>query len=158
MLKGRCFNSEGAFTEQEQKSAWFALHQALKVILRALAPLTPFITDRIYRDLYLPEGIHAESYPSPREDWKSNLIGQTALLLQTNGGFWKFKRENGLSLRQGLPAAIVSENLRPWAKDLQAMHGILEIGFGKPDRDGYEEVTLPEMEGTIFIMPPNVEE
>jgi valyl-tRNA synthetase len=154
MLKGRCFNSEGAFTQEEQSSSWFTLHKTLRLILKLLAPLTPFITDRVYRDLYRPEGIHREEYPAPREDWKSQLTEQTNLLLQTNSGFWKFKRENNLSLRQGLPGAILSEKLKPWAKDLQAMHGVKEIEYGKPDRDDYVEVSLPETEETIFIKPP----
>lgn len=158
LLKGRCFNSEDVFTEKEQTSAWFALHSVLKIILRVLAPLTPFITDRIYRDLYNPNGIHLNDYPSPREDWKSKLVEHTNLLMQTNSGFWKFKRENGLSLRQGLPAAIISKDLKPWAKDIQAMHGVEKIGFGTPDGDDYVEVNLPETEETIFIKPPTAAE
>lgn len=155
LLKGRCFNGEGLFSEEEQKSAWFTLHETLKVILRALAPITPFITDRIYRDLYDDNGIHHERYPSPQKEWISDLTEHTTLLTQTNSGFWKFKRENELSLRQGLPAAVISEKLKPWAKDLQAMHGIEKIAFGTPDADDYAEVTLPESEEKIYIkLPP----
>ena len=74
--------------------------------------------------------------------------------MQTNSGFWKFKRENGLSLRQGLPKAFISEKLKPWTKDLQAMHGVEKISFGKPKEDKFVEVTLPESEDVIYILPP----
>ena len=77
----------------------------------------------------------------------------TDLILRTNTGFWKFKRESGISLRQGLPATYISEDLKPWAKDLQAMHGIEEIGFGKPPDDNFIEVQLPESEEFIYIRP-----
>jgi valyl-tRNA synthetase len=154
MIKGRSFNTESAFTKEEQKSAWFTLHEVLKIITRALAPMTPYITDRIYRDLYDEKGIHRYSYPSPEKTWKSKLTEHTELLMQTNSGFWKFKRENGLSLRQGLPGAYISENLKPWAKDLQAMHGVEKIEFGKPKDDKFVEVTLPESEDVIYILPP----
>lgn len=157
MIKGRSFNSDGAFTEDEQLSAWFTLHEVLKVISRALAPMTPFITDRIYRELYDAKGIHRHSFPTPERTWNSPLTEHTELLMQTNSGFWKFKRESGLSLRQGLPEAYISENLKPWIKDLQAMHGVEKISFGKPKDDRFVEVTLPETEKVIYILPPTEE-
>ena len=153
MLKGRCFNSTEIFSEEEQKSGWFVLHETLKVILRGLAPITPFITDGIYRELYDENGIHRAPFPSPNDEWKSDLTKFTDLILRTNTGFWKFKRESGISLRQGLPATYISEDLKPWAKDLQAMHGIEEIGFGKPPDDNFIEVQLPESEEFIYIRP-----
>jgi valyl-tRNA synthetase len=154
MLKGRCFNSAETFSEAEQKSGWFALHETLKILLRGLAPITPFITDRIYRDLYNENGIHRASYPSPNDDWTSSLTQYTDLFQKTNAGFWKFKRESGISLRHGLPAAYVSEHLKPWGKDLQAMHGITELYFGIPTDDPFSKVQLPESEEKIFIKPP----
>jgi valyl-tRNA synthetase len=154
MVKGRSFNTDGMFTEEERKSAWFTLHEVLKIIICALAPMTPFITDTIYRVLYNKNGIHRESYPSSEKTWKSSLTDYTELLLQTNAGFWKFKRETGLSLRQGLPEAYISENLQPWAKDLQAMHGVEKISFGIPNDDTFVEVTLPESDNVIYILPP----
>jgi valyl-tRNA synthetase len=157
MLKGRCFNGESTFTEKEQKSAWFALHETLKIILKALAPITPFITDRVYRELYDSKGIHRKAYPSPQEEWISEMTEHTGLLMQTNAAFWKFKRESGLSLRQGVPEAYVSDKLKQWARDLQAMHGIGTIDFGKPSGDGFVEVIIPETEEVIFVKPPPVE-
>jgi hypothetical protein len=73
--------------------------------------------------------------------------------MQTNAAFWKFKRESGLSLRQGVPEAYVSDKLKQWARDLQAMHGIETIGFGKPSGEGFVEVSLPEMDEVIFVKP-----
>ncbi len=154
MVKGRAFNTDAAFSEQEQQSAWFMLHQVLQVVTRALAPITPFITDRIYRELYNENGIHREPYPSIQKDWNSEMTKYTDLVLQTNSAFWKFKRETGLSLRQGLPEAFISENLKPWKSDLMAMHGIEKLNFGKPTNDGFVEVKLPEAEGVIYILPP----
>ncbi|MFW9908692.1 MAG: valine--tRNA ligase [Candidatus Thorarchaeota archaeon] len=151
MLKGRCFNSEGTFTEAEQKSGMFTLHTVLNTILRALAPIIPFVTDSIYRQLYNPYGIHKETYPTPNSEWKSSLSEYTENLLRTNGAFWKYKRESDLSLRAGLLEAYIAPELKPWAKDLQAMHGIETIRFGTPKEKGLIEVTLPDSEEVIFI-------
>jgi len=157
MFKGRAFNSEGTFNDAEQESAWYVLHTALESLLRTMAPITPFVTDSIYRQLYNPEGIHTESYPSTNKSWTSKLVEHTDLLLRTNSGFWKFKRENDLSLRAGLPEAYVSEDLKPWATDLQAMHGIAKLNFGVPKDDDMNEVTLPESEEVIYIRSPEPE-
>ena len=157
MFKGRAFNSEGTFNDAEQESAWYVLHTALEALLRTMAPIIPFVTDSIYRQLYNPEGIHTESYPSTNKRWTSKLVEHTDLLLRTNSGFWKFKRENGFSLRAGLPEAYVSEDLKPWTTDLQAMHGIAKLHFGVPKDDDMNEVTLPESEEAIHIRSPEPE-
>jgi valyl-tRNA synthetase len=154
MLKGRCFNSEGTFSKDEQESGWFALHESLKVLLKALAPIMVFITDKIYRELYNDKGIHRELYPAPQKEWSSKLCEHTELLQLTNSGFWKFKRENGLSLRQGLSEACISEDLKPWAKDLKAMHGIEKLNFTKPKTGDFVEVLLPESDEVIYIKAP----
>ncbi|NHJ13998.1 MAG: valine--tRNA ligase [Candidatus Thorarchaeota archaeon] len=154
LVKGRCFNTDGSFTEIEQKAAWYTLHEVLKVVLKALAPITPFVTDEIYRDLYNKKGIHHEQYPKVLKEWKSDLTTQTDLLMRTNGGFWKFKRENNLSLRHSIPEAWISEKLKPWGRDLQAMHGIEKLHFSKSVTSDAIEMQLPESEDVIFILPP----
>ncbi|MHA1480555.1 MAG: class I tRNA ligase family protein, partial [Candidatus Thorarchaeota archaeon] len=158
LLKGRCFNGEGTFSEKEQKSGWFTLHSTLNIILRALAPVTPFITDRIFRELFDKSGIHRQPYPQPIDEWNSDLTEHTELLQRTNGGFWKFKRETGQSLREGLPEAYVSKELEPWGKDLQAMHGIEKLYFTEPKTDDFVKVTLPESEDVIYIRAPESKE
>ena len=158
MLKGRCFNTDGAFSGDEQKSAWFALHETLRTILKALAPITPFITDRIYRELYSKKGIHRERYPAYQEELESDLTQHTELVLQANSAFWKVKRENGLSLRHSLPIAVLPEQLKPWEKDLQAMHGIESIAFGEPDDPELLEVSVPDREEVIHVRLPQIEE
>ncbi len=156
MLKGRAFNSEGKFTEVEQQSAWNVLHTTLRHLLLIMAPITPFITDRIYRELYSPDGIHTEQYPKPKKGWKSSLIEHTDLLLRTNSAFWKFKKDNGLSLRVGLPEAYISKDLKPWGKDLQAMHGIEKLHFGIPKGKRFVEVALPDSEEVIHVRAPEM--
>ncbi|MGV9168710.1 MAG: valine--tRNA ligase [Promethearchaeia archaeon] len=154
LLKGRCFNSDDLFNEEEQKSAWYTLHQTLQIILRAMAPMTPFITDKIYRELYDEEGIHEQRYPTPNDEWTSGMTDHTALLRSANAGFWKFKRENNLSLRQGLPEAVVPKELNPWEKDLMAMHGIEQLRFGTPDGAELVQVELSDSDKKIYIRPP----
>ncbi len=158
MLKGRCFNTDATFSEDEQQSGWFALHETLKIILRALAPITPFITDRIFRELYNEKGIHREKYPEHHEERTSELTSHTELLLQANSAFWKVKRENNLSLRNGLPEAVIPKALAPWSRDLQAMHGLDAVHLEKPDEASLVKVEIPERDEVIYVRLPETEE
>jgi valyl-tRNA synthetase len=151
MLKARCLNTDGIFTVEEQQSGWYALHEALKVVLKALAPITPFITDRVYRELYSKKGIHRERFPSSNTEWQCPLTKDTNLVLQTDTAIWKFKRDSNLSLRQGIAEACLPGKLKPWGKDLKAMHGIQAIWFTKPKRPGFIEVPIPESDEVIYV-------
>ncbi len=146
MLKGRCLNSEGRFSEAEQRSAWYVLHESLRNILCALAPVTPFITDRIYRELYNPQGIHREKYPRPVKAWTSQLTQYTSLILKLNAGLWKLKRDKGLSLRQSLSEVYIPATLSPWAKDIAVMHNITNLYTTPPVTSA--NLIKVELEGT----------
>ncbi len=152
LVKGRCLNNDERFTESEQKSAWYALHESLRTILLVLAPITPFITDRIYRELYSPNGIHRERYPRPVKSWSSPLTQYTSLLLKVNAAIWKFKRENNLSLRQGISAVYIPESLSPWARDLEVMHNITDLHIAPPkDTTGLIKVQLEATDEAIYV-------
>ena len=151
MLKARCLNTDGSFTAEEQQSGWYALHETLKVILKALAPITPFITDRVYRELYNKRGIHREQFPSVNAEWQSPLTKETNLVLQTDAALWKFKRDSNMSLRQGIPEACIPGRLKSWAKDLKAMHGIQTLRFTKPKGTGFTQVPIPESDEFIYV-------
>jgi valyl-tRNA synthetase len=154
MLKARCLNTDDSFTAEEQQSGWYALHETLKVALKALAPITPFITDTVYRELYNKKGIHHERFPSSNAEWQSPLTKDTNLVLQTDAAIWKFKRDNSLSLRQGIAEAYFPRKLKPWAKDLKAMHGIEALRFTKPKETGFIEVSIPESDEVIYVKGP----
>jgi len=66
LTKTRAYNASGKYSVEEQKAAWYVLHYTLKAILRALAPIMPFVTDAIYRELY-GRTVHKEVFPEPEE-------------------------------------------------------------------------------------------
>lgn len=121
MIKARAYG-EG-FNEEEQKSAWYTLHICLKNILMLLAPITPFITDYIWRNIYHKKSIHAETFPSKREKWKTELVKLTQKLMKFNSKVWLEKKKRGLSLKEEIKIKI-PRNLKPFEKDLIAMHNI----------------------------------
>ena len=119
MVKSRAYG-EG-FNEKEQKAAWYTLHLVLKNLLRLFAPVTPYMTDYIWRELYGKESIHKESFPKP--EWKFGLDKLTEAIMDFNMKIWKSKKDKGLSLKSEMKAKIPN-NLKPFEKDLKKMHNL----------------------------------
>ncbi len=118
MTKARAYG-EG-FSKSEQKAAWFTLHTSLKTILALLAPITPFITDAIWRDLY-GKSIHKELFPKPK--WNYRFDKSTKSLIKFNSGIWNEKKKKGLSLRDDIKKKI-PKKLKKFENDLRTMHNI----------------------------------
>ena len=143
LVKARAYGENGLQTPAI-KSARFCLHTVLKTILKLLAPITPFITERIYQDLYEPKiSIHLELLPKSR---KKDLVESdesdiTEELLQFDSFVWKTKKDNGKSLKESLKAAFIPEILSPFIDDLKVMHNIEKVTIGKPKKKMNEAIT-----------------
>jgi len=119
MVKSRAYGR--GFSESEQKAAWFTLHTCLRVILKLLAPIIPFITDHLWLKIYDKISIHKEAFPEA--EWKTELTKLTRKLVEFNSMVWNKKKEKGASLRESIQVKI-SKDLNPFRKDLVAMHNI----------------------------------
>jgi len=119
MVKPRAYGQ--GFNKGEQEAAWFTLHTCMKNILLLLAPITPFITEKIWREVYSRESIHRQEFPKAK--WKSELGKFTEKILEFNSKVWNLKKEKGLSLKDEIEIEI-PEELKPFEKDLRAMHNI----------------------------------
>ena len=104
------------------KSALYTLHSCLKNILLLLAPITPFISEHVWLQLYGKESIHLEKFP--KTEWKSELTKLTEKLVEFNSKVWNTKKEKGLSLKDKIEIEIPKE-LKIFEKDLTMMHNLL---------------------------------
>ncbi|MEM1655400.1 MAG: valine--tRNA ligase [Nitrososphaerota archaeon] len=120
MSKQRAYGR--GFSEKEQRAAWYTLHEVLRTILLLLAPITPFITDYIWRKLYSRRSIHLERFPRVR--WSRAYAKYTGAIIEFNSAVWRMKKEKGLSLKSPIEIEIPKE-LRPFERDLIAMHNIV---------------------------------
>jgi valyl-tRNA synthetase len=118
MVKARAYGK--GFSKQEQKAAWFTLHTCLRVSLKLLAPIIPFITDYIWRSLYSKGSIHKEKFE--KIDWKRKEK-LTEQILEFNSKVWGIKKEKGVPLTAEIQITIPKE-LKKLEKDLKAMHNI----------------------------------
>jgi valyl-tRNA synthetase len=118
MAKSRAY---GNFNRNEQKAALCTLHTCLKVILKLLSPIIPFVTDGIWRELYGKKSIHLEDFPELKA--KTELTKLTERIVEFNSKVWNTKKGKGLSLKDAIKIEI-PKDLDVFKKDLKAMHNI----------------------------------
>jgi len=119
MVKTRAYG--GGFSQEEQQATWYTLHQVMRNILKILSPITPFITDYVWLELYSKESICKESYPEL--EWENGMEKLTDKLLEFNSKVWKEKKDQGLSMKAEIKITIPDE-LKVFEKDLVRMHNI----------------------------------
>ena len=120
MVKPRAYGQ--GFTKSQQKAAWYTLHTVLKTILLLLAPLIPYMTEYVWRQLYSKHSIHIESLPKPA--WSQTYSKYTEQMLNFNKEVWKIKEERNLALRDSLEMDV-PKSLQPFKTDLIKMHSLL---------------------------------
>ena len=111
----------------EDPSACFTMHYCLRALLELLAPICPFITDYIYRELY-GKSVHLELFPKPA---KHRTQINTEELIELNSRIWKEKKERGLSLKAEIQEMVLPENLAVIQDDLKAAHNVKSLRLGK---------------------------
>ncbi len=131
LVKQRAYNQEKVFSKAEQDSARYTLNRVLDTLMIALAPIVPFLTYAVYRDVR-GKDIHAEEFRKHDESILKKKPGfRTEDLMKVNSFIWKEKKDAGLSLRDGVKGACVPESLRPIEGDLVSAHGIKRLQYGK---------------------------
>lgn len=119
MVKARAYGI--GFTEQERNSAIFTLHKTLATILKLLAPITPFITDYLWRTLYSSESIHIQRQVEVENH--EDLTKYSKEIEEFNSKVWNEKKAKNLSLKDPITIQI-PENLKLFEKDLKSMHNL----------------------------------
>ncbi len=128
LAKNRAYNQTGRFSVEQQASALYALHECLDVLLKLLAPVLPFITESLYRQLRKKD-IHAEQFPEPVKAKKQPF--SAAELMEMDGIIWKAKKDAGKSLKDGLELLVIPEKFKPIEADLKLAHGADKIEYGE---------------------------
>ncbi|HIP57106.1 MAG TPA: valine--tRNA ligase [Ignisphaera aggregans] len=133
LVKSRAYNFYNEFTEEEQRSAWYTLHTVLRTVLLMLAPIMPFITDYLWRQLYGSSSIHLELIPEPNPAWDTEYAKMFSKVMEINHGIWSYKKSKGMRLSEPLNAILyVPKDIEVFAKDLKHLHKVAEIRVGVP--------------------------
>ena len=119
MVKARAYGI--GFSDEERDGAIFTLHKTLSTILKLLAPITPFITEYLWKELYSKESIHKQLQVEPE-----SLVEQSSItkeITEFNSLVWNEKKKQNLSLKDTISIEI-PENLEDYKKDLKSMHNL----------------------------------
>ncbi len=122
MVKPRAYG-EG-FSKAQQKAAWYTLHTVLGNVLVLLAPITPFVIEHIWRQLYSKKSIHMQGFPKPA--WSKAHKRYTEKMLAFNREVWKIKKERNLALRDPVDVEV-PKILAPFKDDLVRMHSLTKL-------------------------------
>ena len=134
-VKSRAYNQRGEFDERLQRGAWFTLHACLSSVIRLLAPICPFVTEALWRELYSDESVHLQLFPEVRQEWEDDLKALVPVLASFNTAIWRYKKEKGVALSQELDVEIYApKELGVFEADLKAMHKIRQFRFGSPPK------------------------
>jgi len=129
LVKGRVYDLKN---ETGQYSATFALHRCYSTILMLLAPLCPFITEKLWTTIYSHGTIHLQELPSAEHycHLENDLTRYTRPITDFNSMVWNKKKEiisketgRPLSLKDSIRVSIPVE-LQVFEEDLTAMHNI----------------------------------
>jgi len=128
MVKARAYTVGTAGQKSDgSESAWQTLHTCMRTLLLLLAPVIPFVTEKLWQELYVDStdgeesSIHTEKFPDV--EWDESAAKLTQALTEFNSKVWNMKKEKGLSLRDEIKIEIPQE-LKPMEKDLTEMHKI----------------------------------
>jgi len=130
-VKSRAYNRGGRFSNEEQRGAWYTLYVVLRESLKLLHPIMPFVTDKIWRELY-GRPIYRERIEDPPNEWRDpDLEELFRLFMEFNSSVWRYKNSRGISLAEPLDAVVHTvEKLEPLGDELKEMHKIRELKFG----------------------------
>jgi valyl-tRNA synthetase len=119
MVKARAYGI--GFTDDERDGAIYTLHKTLSTILKLLAPITPFITEYLWKTLYSSDSIHKQHQVEPELEYDQSKI--TKEITEFNSKVWNEKKAKNLSLKDSI-AIKVPESLELFKKDLKSMHNL----------------------------------
>jgi len=149
--KSRAYNQNGEFDEKQQRGAWYTLHTCLNTVLRLLAPICPFVTEALWRELYSNESIHLQSFPQENREFESNLKALSEKFMGFNTAVWKYKKEKSIALSQEITATVYgSEELRVFEADLKAMHKVKKLRFAAPPES--EKARARSLDNETFVV------
>ncbi|KKK04852.1 isoleucine--tRNA ligase [Micromonospora sp. HK10] len=96
-------------------AALATLHEALRTVTLLMAPITPFITERVWQDLIVavdpqaPQSVHLAAFPDADESLRDPTLSAQLVLARQLVELGRAARaESGMKVRQPLARALVS--------------------------------------------------
>jgi valyl-tRNA synthetase len=149
---------EGA--PEVREGARYALYEVLLTMLKLFAPILPYVTEKIYRHVFMQsekkDSIHLSSWPTPddtlEDDWIEN-VGEA--LIEAITAVRRYKTEHGLALGAELARLQLAtqdpklaEALRGGIADIKSITRARQVEIAEQLDSG---LTVDKTEGTIAV-------
>ncbi|MBV8302051.1 MAG: class I tRNA ligase family protein, partial [Candidatus Dormibacteraeota bacterium] len=151
----RRFWAKGDSGAEDKAAAYATLHTVLLTVAQLLAPMMPFLSERMYRNLCgfegdqqprngTPDSVHLTDYPEVAASWRNSAVVQNMARLRrlVEDGL-AARTAAGIKVRQPLAAAVVAGD--PLPHDLEAIFldeiNVKRVSFA-PQSGEHESVTL----------------
>ncbi|HEX7393001.1 MAG TPA: isoleucine--tRNA ligase [Thermoplasmata archaeon] len=97
---------------QDRFSAHCTLQESLLGLSRLMAPITPFLSDWLYRSLRGPkESVHLDDFPKANEDFINGVLERQMALVITSVEAGRLARQKAdMKLRQPLPEVVIASD------------------------------------------------
>jgi len=142
----------------QHAGARFTLRQALWTVLHLFAPLLPYITDAIFRELFAEErcaSIHASAWPQPNTayaDPQAEAFGE--LLLQIAGAVRRYKSERSLPLSSELAQVTIYIDADGSDQDNEELRR--QFADARPDLAGVSRAALVAIQHGHHLESPEL--
>lgn len=127
MIKGRAYDNQN---KNFQVSSLYTLHRCFSIILLLVAPICPFITEKLWKTLYSSESIHIQKFPKTNDFFK-DFEKYTEKIIEFNSLVWN-KKKNSINPNTGKPLSLkdatsvnVPSELKEFVEDLKTMHNLI---------------------------------
>jgi len=117
---------------RQDEAVNYTLTECLDVICRLLAPITPFISEFIYYDLF-EKSVHLSKWPKHDENMIDKSLEEDMKIVEEVANLSNhLRKENHIKLRWPLPLLVVDAKMRNNLKDiLKNLCNVKNVEFGK---------------------------
>lgn len=105
--------------DDSKKSVYITTYEVLVGLSKLIAPITPFISEEMYRNLTGEDSVHLTDYPVCNQDLIDEIIEAKMDLVRNLISIGRFVREeNKIKVRQPLSEALISGEYKELISDL----------------------------------------
>ncbi|MBI3396924.1 isoleucine--tRNA ligase [Candidatus Woesebacteria bacterium] len=136
--------------KEDKENALYTLWTALTEFSRAVAPLVPFVSEEIYRNLTNKESVHLEMWPEINEVWRNTELEDEMenIVRKAVEQAHSLRKINQIPLRQALNS-FDSTYKEPKLKDLEEVLkeeiNVLSVNWGSK-KEKLDMAVTPELE------------
>ncbi len=114
------------YTGKDKDAAVYTLNYVLENLLKIMAPITPYVADHVYKDLYGKESVHLQLWPKPdlklvNRELEDGMDIVKDLVESSNA----LRHENSIKLRWPLRELIVKTD-KDGAKAIKNFAGVIK--------------------------------